>query len=383
MKNILILGAGFGGLTLATELEPLAAEKKINVTLIDKNPSFQMGFSMQWALAGRRSFKDGERSYKRFSARHVRYIKDSVTFINTGRQLVECRYSVFKYDILAIALGVEYAPERIPGLKESAYNLCDRDSVFKLKQELERIEKGDVVIMVSAIPFKCPPAPYEYAMLIDDLLRKRGVRSKVQVTISTPEPRPMPVAPLEVGEKIIGLLQERHIEFLPDHVVDSIDYPNNLIRYQYGPEAIYTILAAIYPHKAPKILEASGLTNETGFVPVELDTFKTDFDNIYAIGDATAITLPSGKPHPKAGVMAEAQAKRVSALIKQDITGEPAAPYSGAGTCFIDVGNDLAAPAQVQLLAPEGPQVTLNEPSSQGLKGKKTFEQERLAKWFS
>lgn len=385
-KHILILGAGFGGLTLASELDELAAQNKISVTLIDKNPFFQMGFSMQWVMMGRRAPEEGSRPYQSLAAKHVRFIRDSVEQIDVKKNLVQGRISYNKYDILVIALGATYAPRLVPGLSENAHNLCDVNSVIKMREQLDGIEKGDVVVMIASVPFKCPPAPYEYALLIDDLLRQRNVRHKIQLKLTTPEPQPMPVAGPTVGGQMKAFLAQHHIDYFPGLTPRFINPHTKMVVYQNGYELNYTLLAAMYPHRAPAICEQAGLTEGTGFIPVELGTFKVSIenvDNIYAIGDVAVITLPNGKPHPKAGFLAELQAKTVASLIKSEVTGGKAVDYLGQGFCFIDVGDEQAAPAEVNLLASDGPKIVIHNPSPKGLAHKLQFERERLKKWFS
>lgn len=380
--HILILGAGFGGLTLATGLDGLAAQKKINVTLIDKNPSFQMGFSMQWVMMGRRKLADGQRPYQTLAAKRVSFIQDEITRIDVGKNRVETKNHQFNYDYLVIALGASYNSDPIPGLADSAYNLCDAESVLQLKTELERLEKGTVMIAITSVPFKCPPAPYEYAFLIDDMLRRRSVRNRVKLVVTTVEPQPMPLGGQAVGDQLIKMLEERDIEFYPQYKPKQIDVRRHLIVYDNGHKHQYDVLGAMFPLQAPTILQAARLTNETGFVPVELGTFRTKVENVLAIGDVASITLPGGKPHPKAGVMAEAQAKTVASYIKHELVGQKTIDYAGQGVCFIDVGAEKAAPAEVKLLTPDGPKIIIEEPSTQGLAGKLKFEKERLERWF-
>ena len=383
MQRVVVLGAGFGGLTLATELDVLAGKGKADVTLVDRNTHFSMGFSMQWVLAGRRGPEEGQRPYTAVRARHVRFVHDEIGAIDTAEQMVHTKAHRLRYDHLVIALGAELSPELVPGLAAGAYNLCDMHSVVQLKAAVERIEHGVVAIAVSSVPFKCPPAPYEYALLIDEMLRQRGVRQKVRVVVTTPEPHPMPVAGKAVGDAVRALLVERGIEFLPGHKPKAVDLARRTVAYEDGSELVYDVLGAMPPHRAPKVVRDAGLADTSGFVPVvDLQSFETSVPNVYAIGDVAALKLPNGSPHAKAGVFAEAQAVVVASRIASRLVGEKPVPYRGTGVCFIDSGRGQAAPAEVDLLASGGPRVTLKPPSEEGLEGKRAFERERFAKWF-
>jgi len=381
MRHVVILGAGFGGLTMAAELDSLAKAGKAKVTLVDKSPQFSMGFSMQWAMAGRRKPEEGQRPYASRLMQDVKFVHDEILLVDTTRRAVKTRSQTLAYDFLVVALGAELVPETIPGLAEGAYNLCDLRSVLQLKAALESIEKGAVVIAISSLPFKCPPAPYEYALLIDEVLRKRGVRERTRLLLTTPEPQPMPVAGKAVGDAVKSMLAEHKIEFLPGHKPTSVDIAEREIAYENGSKIAYDVLGAMAPHRAPKVLK--DLVDASGFVPVELGTFKTSAPDVYAVGDVASIKLPGGKPHPKAGSFAESQARAVAGNLIALLEGrEPATRYSGQGTCFVEIGQNMAAPAEADLLGPEGPRVTLNAPSEAGLEGKRQFERERFAKWF-
>ncbi len=369
-------------MTLAAQLEPLGKSKKAEVVLIEKSPEFRMGFSMQWVLAGRRKPDEGRRAYSSLRFKRVQFIQDEASSIQTGEQAVHTKSRRIEYDYLIIALGAELAPELVPGLSEAAYNLCDFGSVLQLKSALQSLRSGTVLVAVTSLPFKCPPAPYEYALLIDDLLSKQSFRKNLRVVLSTPEPQPLPVAGMAIGETVKKLLAERGIEYLPLHKPKLVEFPNRKVIYDNGAELNFDVLGAMPPHRTPKVVREAGLTDATGFIPAELGSFKTSVSNIFAIGDVASLRLPSGNPHPKAGVFAEAQAIALASQITAEITGQPASPYTGKGACFVDVGGGQAAPAEAELLHPDGPRFTLNPPSKAGLLAKKRFEAERLRKWF-
>ena len=382
MKKIVVLGAGFAGLTLATELDGLAAAGNADVVLIDHRPHFSAGFSMQWALAGRRSFKEGRRTYATLSARHVRFVQDEVVRIDSAAKAVQTKNARWDYDFLVVALGAAYAPERVPGLASAGFNLCDADSVRVLKEKLDVVEQGTLLVAVASVPFKCPPAPYEYAFLMDEVLRKRGVRDHVRIVVSTPEPQPMPVAGPAVGAQVVAWLTEKNIEYWPNHKPVSVDAKGKTVRYENGATLAFDLLAAMYPHCAPNAVQQAGLTDASGFVPVSLGSFESAVPGVYAVGDVASIVLPNGRPHPKAGVFAVEQAKAVASQIKAKILGGNPEPYLGRGACFIDVGDEKAVAAEADLLADGGPVFELSAPSNEGLHGKRTFEQDRLQAWF-
>ena len=380
IPHVVILGAGFGGLTLASELNDLAEEGKAQVTLVDKNSSFSMGFNMQWAMMDRRNPEDGERDYTALKTRYVKFIQDEIVSIEKEKHTLNTKSFQLDYDYLVIALGAELNMDSIPGMAEHAYNLCNLSSVMKLKDTLKSVTGGTLAIVITSTPFKCPPAPYEYGFLIDEILRKRNVRNNIRLLITTPEPQPMPVAGKVAGDFMKSLLADKGIEYFPLHKPKTV--LGKKIVYENGFELNYDILCVMPVHLAPKVARDSGLTDASGFIPVELGSFASVVKKIYAVGDVAIIKLPNGNPHPKAGVFAEAQARTVAKNIKAEILGTSGEEYTGIGVCYIDVGYENATPAHINLLTPDGPKAILNKPSIEGLKEKEMFESERLKSWF-
>ncbi len=382
MRRVVVLGAGFAGLTLATELEGVAREGRAKVTLIEGAASFQMGLSAQFALASRRGPAEGRRPYSALAARHVHFINEHARAIDTAAKVVRTDRGDEPYDFLIVATGAEAAPEIVPGLAETAHNLCDVDSVMKMKEDLERIRSGTVVMLIAAVPFKCPPAPYEYALLADEILAERGVRSRCSLVVATPEPQPMPVAGKQAGDAVKAFLDARGITCRFQQKVREVDAVAHTIHFEGGATLEFTILGAMPPHRAPKAVRDAGLCDASGFVPVDLATMATAVEGVFAVGDVAALKLPDGRLHPKAGVFAEGQARAVASGLRAELDGTAAEPYTGRGACFVDVGHGQAAPAEMDLLGPGGPKAMIGSPSKEGLDAKRAFEAERLARWF-
>lgn len=383
VRKVVILGAGFAGLTLAEGLDSLAGEKKLDVRLIEAAPRFQMGLAAQWALASRRSPEGGARGYKSLRMRHVRFVNEAAHRIDLAGRAVETASGSHPFDDLVVATGAQLRPELVPGLAEAAYNLCDMPSVMAFKEALEKIRSGTVTILVAGVPFKCPAAPYEYALLADEILAERGVRSRCSIVLATPEPQPMPSAGKAVGDHLRGLLESRQVSCRFGHTVKEVRRPTNSVAFQDGSSVEYSVLAAMPPHSAPKVVRDSGLCDESGFVPADLRTLRTQTSGVFAVGDVASLKLPDGRPHPKAGAFAEAQAAAVAQTIRAMVEGTEPGTYSGRAACFIDMGRGEAAAAEMDLLAEGGPKFQMGSPSKAGLAGKAAFEAERLARWFT
>ncbi len=382
MLKVVILGAGFGGLQAALGLEPLAARGDVQVTLIDRAPAFQMGFAMQWALHGRRGPEAGRRAYPPASLPHTRFVSARATAIDLEGRAVVTDEGGHPFDRLVIATGAELSMDHVEGLAYGAFNLYSMDSVLRLKEELHKLQRGRVVISITGTPYKCPPAPFEYAFLIDDILRSRRVHSALEVAVTSPEAQPMTVAGPEVGAALAELMANSDISFFPNHRLERVDEGRKEAHFEGGAVLPYSLLAAIPRHRAPEVVRACGLADASGFVPVELGSFRTKVDGVFAVGDVAGVRLPGGSPHPKAGVFAELQGAAVASQIDAEVQGGKPAPYLGHGVCFIDMGGGQAALADANLLAEGGPRFRLDPPGAGALDAKTQFEVERLRRWF-
>jgi sulfide:quinone oxidoreductase len=288
------------------------------------------------------------------------------------------------YDYLVIALGAELAMDAIPGLAESAHTFYTFEGSQLLRDALRTFEGGSVAVVVSSLPYKCPGAPHEGAMLIADAFRKRGLREKVQVTLYTPEPAPMPVAGPELGNAVVDMLGSKGISFLPQHKLREVDAPNRRLIFEGKQPVPYDLLVAIPPHRSPVVVRALGLANEGGWIPVDRSSLKTSQENIFAIGDVSFISIPGRwKPDvpmalPKAGVFAHGQALIVAHNIASQIAGSPSAEsFCGGGYCMLEAGEDMAGFAFGDFFGEPAPQVHLRKMGRSWHLGKVLFE-----KWW-
>ncbi|MEK7696618.1 MAG: FAD/NAD(P)-binding oxidoreductase, partial [Pseudomonadota bacterium] len=286
-------------------------------------------------------------------------------------------------DYLVVALGAEYAPEPIPGLAEVGHNFYTLAGAQALRDARANLRHGHLVVLVSGIPFKCPAAPYESAMLLEADLRARGVRDHVTVDVYTPEPGPMLTAGPEVSAQLRQMVTSKNIQLHTEHAVVKVDPAARLIHFANGATARFDLLAYIPPHRAPAVVRASGLTGESGWVPVDRNTLATKFPGVYAIGDVTGIPLAIGKPLPKAGVFAHAEAEVVAHNIACAIRGAGTPHgYDGHGECFVEIGDGRAGVGSGNFYAEPAPRVRLRPPSRLLHLGKVLYEKYWLYRWF-
>jgi sulfide:quinone oxidoreductase len=287
------------------------------------------------------------------------------------------------YDYLVVALGADLAPEGMPGYQEAANNFFDLEGATRLGRALASFDGGRVVVAISSLPYKCPAAPYEAALLIDDLLRRRGIRDRVELAVYTPEPQPMPVAGPVVGGAVRAMLEGQGIHYHPTVQLASIDPERRELVFKAGATAGFDLLAGVPPHRPPRAVRESPLASEAGWVPVDRRTLATRSENVYAIGDAASITLPNGKPLPKAGVFAHAEGLAVASEIAAQVQGDGAREFDGVGYCWVSMTRDRAGFASGAFYAEPGPRMDLRRPGRLWHLGKVLFERYWLGEGLS
>jgi sulfide:quinone oxidoreductase len=386
----LILGGGWGGMTVAHHLRELL-EPAHRVVVVDRVNTFGLGVSNMWLMTGeRRRLEDVSRPRQNLRRPGIEWIHAEVLGLDPAARTVDTSVGALSGDFLVIALGADTVPHSVPGFVEAAFDLYDAAQALGLHEALERFEGGNIVVLVAGAPFRCPAAPYEAAMLVDDMMQARDLRHQVEISLYTPEPQPMLVAGQAVSEAVETMLAERKIHYHPRQAPRAVD-PGSRSIYLDHRTVPCDLLIGIPPHRAPPPVVDAQLTDESGYVPVhpqtlellaDLDNLEVHYPGVYAIGDVTAIRLLNQKLLPKAGVFAEAQATVVAASIAATIKGEDRPRgFDGSGFCYVEIGEGLAVYGSGDFYAYPAPRVVLEAPSASARKAKQEYEQV-LDAWF-
>lgn len=331
MATTVILGGGVGGLVAANVLRR-RLERRHRVILVDRQSTHVYAPSFLWMMLGWREPPDISRDLGRLGRKGIEVVQEEILEIDPARRRVTTARQELAGDYLVVALGAEGWPDGVPRLAEAGHNLYDLDGVGRLRDALRGFREGRVVVLVAGVPFKCPAAPYEAAMLIEASLRERGLRERAPVDVYTPETLPMPVAGTAMGEAIKAMVEGKGIGFHPQHKLTALDPERRELAFENGVRAGWDLLVVVPPHRCPPVVRAAGLTGEAAWVPVDKGTLETGHERVLAIGDVTAIKLPVGLMLPKAGVFAHAQAETVAENIAAEITGRPPrARFDGRG----------------------------------------------------
>jgi len=374
MRRVVILGAGFGGLELATMLSEAAGDE-IDVALIDKGDAFVFGYSKLDVMVGRTTLDAVRLPYRDIVKPGVRFLQETITAIDPEGRRVTTNAGVHEADVLIVALGADYDFEATPGLTEAGGEFYSVAGAERLAEVLPTFSRGRAIVGICGSPFKCPPAPSEAALLLDDYLSARGVRDACEISLVMPFGRPIPPSP-DTSEALVAAFAERGIEFVPGRRVASLDAGRSVAVLDDGNELPFDLFLGVPKHRAPDVVVASGMT-EDGYVPVRSDTLETRFPGVYAVGDVATVGVP------KAGVFAEGAARVVAdALIANLRDGEQPDSYKGRGSCYIEFGAGRVGRVDIDFLSGPKPTGTFREPSPALVAEKRDFGSSRSARWF-
>lgn len=371
--SVLVLGAGFGGLELSARLSEGLGDD-VEVTLIDRGDAFVFGFSKLDVMFGTRTPEAVRLPYADITTPHVRFRQETITSIDPSARRVETDLEVYEADVLVVALGADLDLAATPGLSEHGNEFYSVPGAAILRDVLPTFTSGTAIVGVCGPSFKCPPAPSETALLLDQHLRDRGVRDDVAIQVVIPFGTPVPPSP-ETSGAILARFAERGIEFVGDRRVVALEAGHAVL--DDGTRLRHDLFLGIPVHRAPAVIEDSGLA-EGGWIPVDRHTLATRFPGVYAVGDVTSVGTP------KAGVFAEGAARVVAEQLIARLRGAPEPPgYDGTGACWIEFGAHEVARVEVDFFSTPGhPTGTFTAPSAEIADQKDAFGASRRARWF-
>jgi sulfide:quinone oxidoreductase len=373
-KHVVILGAGFAGLELATRLSDSLADD-VRVTLLDQNDSFSFGFSKLDIAFGRKDTADLLLRYRDISKEGVEFRQERVTSLDSVGRRVTTDEGSYDADVLAVALGADYDLAATPGFEEGGLEYYSVAGAERMRDILPDFDSGTILIGILGHPFKCPPAPFEGALLLHDHLVERGIRAAAEIRVIGPMAAPVPITK-DLSRSILEALEERGIEYVPNQLVSELDTRSRTARLASGGSVPYDLFIGIPVHRVPEVVESSGLAVD-GWVPVDRTNLTTRFPDVYALGDV------AGAPVAKAGVFAEAAAAVVADDIAARLSGSVLQrPYEGAGSCYIEFGGGMVGKVEANFLGGPAPTARLLGPSRELAAEKEAFASTRQERWF-
>jgi sulfide:quinone oxidoreductase len=375
MTHVVILGAGFGGLELTSRLaEDLPGE--IEVTLIDKSDWFVFGYQKLDVMFGKKTFDAVKNPYADIDKPGVTFKKATIRSIDPNAKRVVTDQGTYDADILVVALGADLRPEETPGLLDAGYEYYSPDGADHARGVVDSFNAGVAVVGVLGPFFKCPAAPCETALMLHDRFVERGVRDDVEIKVLSPMGIPIPISQ-DTSKALLEEFEERGIEYHGGARVVSIDPATKSATTESGATFAFDLFLGVPVHRAPEVVVQSGLTEDDGWIGVNPATFATKFPGVFAVGDITSA------PVPRAGVIAEGEARTVADMIVKQLRGGPEPePYYGRASCYIEFGGELVGRVEVDFMS--GPEIksAFGAPSLEIAKDKEQFGATRRARWF-
>ncbi len=325
--RVIVVGGGFGGATLAKYLR-LWSGGGLDVVLVERSPSHVSCVMSNLVLNGRLGIDDLSFSYDALQAKYgVQVLQDNVIELDGPAARVRLKQSGWRdYDRLVLAPGVGF--ESVPGWDQTAvpHAWVAGDQTTMLRDQLQAMpDNGTFVMTVPKVPYRCPPGPYERACLVaDELGRRSGALKRKAAPGGTPkvvvlDANPGIQAERETFTRAFEGIYGDIIRYHPNATLEAVDSVHSVAITSIG-DFQGDVLNVIPSHKAAEVVANAGLTDDSGWAPVDVLSYESrlsGFPGVHVIGDSQA----SGQP--KSGHMANAQAKVCADAILRRFAGLP------------------------------------------------------------
>ena len=332
--KVVVLGGGVGG-TLAANLVARELGRDARVTVVDLTGMhvYQPGFLyLALGQANGRWLSRDERTLLRGNVGLV--VERAIRIHPEAGTVQLARGGSLDWDYLVIATGARLVPEGVPGLIEGTHEFYSLEGAQRLREELRRFRGGRIHVGVAGIPYKCPPAPVEFVFMLEERLRRRGIRDRSEITLLSPLNRAFTI---ESASKVVQpIMQERGIALGTFFNVESVDPSAGVITSIEGEKVESDLMIVVPPHRGQEVIETSGFGGDaSGWAPTDRNTLQVaGHERIFAIGDAT--DLPISKSGSTAHFEAPVVASRIASLVRGTA---PKTNYGGKVMCFLETGD--------------------------------------------
>ena len=387
--RIVILGGSFGGLSAAYELRRHLSPERAEITLVAKDERFSFVPSFPWVAMGRRSLEQISFPLAApLASRQVRFANETVTGIDTDAKVVTTARREHPYDFLVIATGHRSANEAVPGLGPfdgPGHSPMSAPETEELAGAVRSLLSGPGPVVVGAAPgASCIGPVYELAFGLDHLLRRRGLRHHVPITVLTPEPFLGHMGMGGAGkirQLLEAALEERDIAYRTSIAITKIT--REAVETE-GLPPTPSVCSIVIPSLAgvEAVAMSRGLSNPKGFVPVDNHYRHQLADGVYAVGVAVALPPADETPvpvnFPKTGHMTEQMAEIAATDIAARIDGHEGPTAELSARCVLDMG-DRGVYMAVDPVRPPRDKIPTVSKGRPWLLAKQAFERAYLA----
>jgi len=336
--RVLVVGGGFAGATCARELRRQAPE--LDVTLVEAKRTYTACPFSNLVLGGQRDLRQQEFGYEGVAATGVDVIHRAAVDVEpVARRVRLDDGSRLSYDRLVMAPGIDLRWGGLEGYDEAAAERMPHAwqagvQTLLLRRQLEAMPDGGLVVIAApAAPYRCPPGPYERASLIASYLQRAKPRSKLLI-LDAKDSFSKKSLFLQGWRDLYGDLVEWQ-GVSDGAAVVGVDAPAMRLRTDFD-EFRPAVANVIPPQRAGVIAHRAGLTDASGWCPIDAASFESTLqDNIHVIGDAAIANAM-----PKSAFAANAQARLCAHQVARLLAGDPAVDTTLLNTCYSLVGPD-------------------------------------------
>lgn len=334
--RVVVIGGGPGGATAAKYLAK-DSQGAIEVVLVEPKEAFTTCFHSNLYLGGLKSFAEITHRYEALVATYgIRHVRQWATAVDRDkREVVLGDGSRIPYDRLVLSPGIDLRYDSVPGWNKGAEEVMPHawqagPQTELLKRQLDAVPDGGLVVMIAPPnPFRCPPGPYERVSMMAHALKSSG-RGRAKIII---------IDPKETFSKQ-PLFQQGWARHYPDMIewlgpkghegVKSVDPGTMTVTTGLARYTTCALVNVIPAQRAGRIAADAGLTNASGYCPINPETMKSLSDpNIAILGDAAI-----AGDMPKSAFSANSQAKVAAMVIRGELTGARTFPARYANTCW-------------------------------------------------
>ncbi|MCL6471766.1 MAG: NAD(P)/FAD-dependent oxidoreductase [Firmicutes bacterium] len=326
MSRIVIVGGGSAGIMSAARLRNTLSMSEAEITIIDPSDKhiYQPAFTL--IAFGLDEPENVVRPMSSVIPAGCTFINDEVASINYDDQQVETKGGrKLEYDYLILATGATYNWDEIEGLKDNlgkdgVHTFYTLEGAIAVKKAIEEFEGGDFTVVQPPMPFKCPGAPIKMTLMAEDYFRRKGIRNKTNVTLTTALPSVFSREPY--ATKLNEIVEARNINVVPGFNPGKVDVENKIVKSWEGKEVKYD-LAVVIPHNEGEgIHEDTPVADPSNFIKADKHKLVSEaYDNVYAVGDC------ANYPTSKTGAGARKQAEVLATNLAARIRGQEGKAY--------------------------------------------------------
>lgn len=339
--KVVVIGGGAGGATAARYIAK-DSEGAIDVTLVEADPRYTTCFFSNLYLGGFRSFDSITHGYDRLTSNYgISLVTGTAQSIDReAKEVVMADGARMPYDRLVVSPGIDLVWDSVEGYSEDAAEVMPHawkagPQTQLLRSMLDGVENGQQIVMVPPPnPYRCPPGPYERASMFAHVLKSKGYTDAKIVILD----------PKEKFSKQ-GLFQEGWEKHYPGMVewygpeihggIKGVNPATGEVETDF--DTFKGVFVNVIPaQKAGRIAQEAGLTNDTGFCPIDPASMRSAMDeNIFVVGDSSI-----AGDMPKSAFAANSQAKVAAMNVRGDLTDVRVFPARYSNTCWSLIETD-------------------------------------------